>query len=87
MKSYAQRAFAGEASFALAKRVSRNLTLGDRLALRLLERVLRFNFDLDDMALNDQGDAPGEWERDHKCDSLPRPMLPGGAPVPASSPL
>lgn len=66
MKPYALRAFAAKAGFALAKRASRNVTLGDRLARRLLERVLRFNFDLDEMVLNDQGYDPDELERYQK---------------------
>ncbi|PWR25332.1 hypothetical protein [Zavarzinia aquatilis] len=66
MKSYALRAIAAKAGFALAKKASRNITLGDRLARRLLERVLRFNFDLDDMVLNDRGYDPDELERYQK---------------------
>ncbi|MCF4164114.1 hypothetical protein L2U69_00460 [Zavarzinia compransoris] len=66
MTAYALRALAAKAGFALAKRASRNQTLLDRLARRLLGRVLRFDFDLDEMVLMDQGYDPDELERYQK---------------------
>jgi hypothetical protein len=52
--------------FALAKKASRNQTWFDRLARRVLERVLHFNFDLDEMVLTDQGYDPDALERYQK---------------------
>jgi hypothetical protein len=60
---YALRAVMAKLGFALAKRASRNQTWGDRLSRRVLERVLKFNFDLDEMVLMDQGYDPEELER------------------------
>ncbi|MES2684985.1 MAG: hypothetical protein V4650_15800 [Pseudomonadota bacterium] len=63
MKPYALRVVLAKVGFALAKKASRNQTWFDRLARRVLERVLKFNFDLDEMVLLDQGYDPDELER------------------------
>ncbi len=63
MKPYWLRAAQAKGAVILAKRGSRNRTWSDRLIRRLLSRVLRFNFDLDDMVLTDQGYDPDELER------------------------
>ena len=47
----AELAALAKVGFALAKKASRNQTWFDRLARRVLERVLHFNFDLDEMVL------------------------------------
>ena len=51
MKPYIVRVALAKIGFALAKKASRNQTWFDRLARRVLERVLDFNFDLDEMVL------------------------------------
>lgn len=66
MKPYVLRAAAAKIGFALAKKASRNQTWFDRLARRILERVLHFNFDLDEMVVSDQGYDPDELERYQK---------------------
>lgn len=66
MKPYFLRAALAKVGFALAKRASRNQTWFDRLARRILERVLHFNFDLDESVLTDQGYDPDELERYQK---------------------
>lgn len=63
MKPYVVRVVLAKIGFALAKKASRNLTWFDRIARRLLERVLKFNFDLDEMVLMDQGYDPDELDR------------------------
>lgn len=63
MKPYVLRVVVAKLGFALAKRASRNRTWSDRLARRLLTRVLHFDFDVDDMVLLDQGYDPDELER------------------------
>ena len=63
MKPYVVRVMLAKIGFALAKKASRNQTWFDRIARRLLERVLKFNFDLDEMVLTDQGYDPDELER------------------------
>jgi len=63
MKPYALRVVLAKVGFSLAKKASRNQTWFDRLARRVLERVLKFNFDLDEMVLLDQGYDPDELER------------------------
>lgn len=63
MKPYLIRVALAKVGFALAKKASRNQTWFDRLARKLLERVLYFNFDLDEMVLTDQGYDPDELER------------------------
>lgn len=60
---YFVRAAMAKVGFALAKKASRNQTWFDRIARRILERVLHFNFDLDEMVLTDQGYDPDELER------------------------
>lgn len=63
MKPYVVRVVLAKIGFALAKKGSRNQTWFDRIARRLLERVLKFNFDLDEMVLMDQGYDPDELDR------------------------
>lgn len=63
MKPYVVRVALAKIGFALAKKASRNQTWFDRIARRVLERVLKFNFDLDEMVLLDQGYDPDELER------------------------
>ena len=63
MKPYVVRVMLAKIGFALAKKASRNQTWFDRIARRLLERVLKFNFDLDEMVLMDQGYDPDELDR------------------------
>ncbi|WP_295686568.1 hypothetical protein [uncultured Nevskia sp.] len=63
---YFVRVALAKVGFALAKKASRNQTWFDRLARRVLERVLHFNFDLDEMVLTDQGYDPDELERYQK---------------------
>ncbi|MDP1543359.1 MAG: hypothetical protein Q8L99_09440 [Polycyclovorans sp.] len=63
MKPYVVRVVLAKIGFALAKKASRNQTWFDRIARRLLERVLKFNFDLDEMVLMDQGYDPDELDR------------------------
>lgn len=63
MKPYFVRVVLAKIGFALAKKASRNQTWFDRIARRLLERVLKFNFDLDEMVLMDQGYDPDELDR------------------------
>ncbi len=63
MKSYAVRVMMAKVGFTLAKRASRNQTWFDRIARRVLERLLKFNFDLDEMVLLDRGYDPDELER------------------------
>ncbi|WP_029889282.1 hypothetical protein [Polycyclovorans algicola] len=63
MKPYVVRVALAKVGFALAKKASRNQTWFDRIARRVLERVLKFNFDLDEMVLLDQGYDPDELER------------------------
>ena len=65
MKNLLREAMA-KIAFALAKKGSRNQTWSDRLARRLLERVLHFNFDQDEMVIADQGYDPDELERYQK---------------------
>ena len=60
---YVVRVVLAKVGFALAKRASRNRSWSDRIARRVLERVLKFNFDLDEMVLLDQGYDPDELER------------------------
>lgn len=60
---YFLREMMAKAGFALAKKASRNQTWFDRLSRRVLEKVLHFNFDLDEMVLTDQGYDPDELER------------------------
>lgn len=63
---YFLRVTLAKVGFALAKKASRNQTWFDRLARRVLERVLHFNFDLDEMVLTDEGYDPDELERYQK---------------------
>ncbi|MAY25929.1 MAG: hypothetical protein CMK02_06490 [Polycyclovorans sp.] len=63
MKPYFVRVVLAKVGFALAKKASRNQTWFDRIARRILERVLKFNFDLDEMVLMDQGYDPDELDR------------------------
>ena len=63
MKPYVARVVLVKVGFALAKKASRNQTWFDRIARRILERVLKFNFDLDEMVLMDQGYDPDELDR------------------------
>ncbi|MEC8849080.1 MAG: hypothetical protein VYB93_07440 [Pseudomonadota bacterium] len=63
MKPYVVRVVLAKIGFALAKKASRNQTWFDRIARRILERVLKFNFDLDEMVLMDQGYDPDELDR------------------------
>lgn len=63
MKPYVARVVLAKIGFALAKKASRNQTWFDRIARRILERVLKFNFDLDEMVLMDQGYDPDELDR------------------------
>lgn len=63
MKPYFVRVVLAKIGFALAKKASRNQTWFDRIARRNLERVLKFNFDLDEMVLMDQGYDPDELDR------------------------
>ncbi len=63
MKPYFVRVVLAKIGFALAKKASRNQTWFDRIARRILERVLKFNFDLDEMVLMDQGYDPDELDR------------------------
>tara|TARA_R100001230_G_C5536251_1_gene68504 strand:+ start:90 stop:296 length:207 start_codon:yes stop_codon:yes gene_type:complete len=63
MKPYVARVVLAKVGFALAKKASRNQTWFDRIARRILERVLKFNFDLDEMVLMDQGYDPDELDR------------------------
>lgn len=63
MKPYMLRVLQAKIGFALARKASRNLTWSDRLARRLLERVLDFDFDLDDMVNAQHGYDPDELER------------------------
>ncbi|ULQ47945.1 hypothetical protein JN531_006550 [Flagellatimonas centrodinii] len=63
MKPYFVRVVLAKIGFALAKKASRNQTWFDRIARRTLERVLKFNFDLDEMVLMDQGYDPDELDR------------------------
>lgn len=62
MKSYGLRAAKAKLAFALAMRASRNRTWSDRVARLALEKILRFNFDLDEMVLMDQGYDPDELD-------------------------
>ncbi|SEQ38203.1 hypothetical protein SAMN04488038_10610 [Solimonas aquatica] len=66
MKPYYRREAMAKIAFALAKKASRNQTWFDRLARRILERVLHFNFDLDEMVIADQGYDPDELTRYQK---------------------
>ena len=63
MKPYVVRVVLAKIGFALAKKASRNQAWFDRIARRILERVLKFNFDLDEMVLMDQGYDPDELDR------------------------
>ncbi len=63
MKPYWVRVAMAKGAVVLAKRASRNQSWSDRLIRRLLDRVLKFNFDLDEMVLLDQGYDPDELER------------------------
>lgn len=63
MKPYWLRVGMAKGAFILAKRASRNQTFSDRCIRVLLGRVLKFNFDLDEMVLTDQGYDPDELER------------------------
>ena len=63
MKPYFVRVVLAKVGFALAKKALRNQTWFDRIARRILERVLKFNFDLDEMVLMDQGYDPDELDR------------------------
>ena len=63
MKPYVVRVVLAKIGFALAKKASRNQTWFDRIARRILERVLKFIFDLDEMVLMDQGYDPDELDR------------------------
>ena len=63
MKPYVVRVVLAKIGFALAKKASRNQTWFDPIARRILERVLKFNFDLDEMVLMDQGYDPDELDR------------------------
>lgn len=60
---YFAREVLAKVGFAMAKKASRNQSWSDRLARRVLERVLHFNFDLDEMVLADQGYDPDELDR------------------------
>ena len=53
-------------AFGLAKKGSRNQSWSDRIARRVLQRVLQFNFDQDEMVIADQGYDPDELERYQK---------------------
>lgn len=63
MTPYSVRVVLAKVAFGLAKRASRNRTLADRASRLILERVLKFNFDLDEMVLTDQGYDPDELTR------------------------
>lgn len=63
MKPIFLRALVAKVGFALAKKASRDRTWSDRLARRLLGRVLAFHFDVDQMVLADQGYDPDELDR------------------------
>ena len=63
MKPYFVRVTLAKVGFALAMKASRNQTWFDRLARNLLEWLLHFNFDLDEMVLVDQGYDPDELDR------------------------
>lgn len=80
MKPYWIRVTLAKGAVILAKRGSRNQTWSDRMIRRLLGRVLRFNFDLDEMVLADQGYDPDELER-YQCGELSdtRSIVVGGS--------
>lgn len=60
------RELMAKVAFALAKKGSRNQSWSDHLSRRILERVLDFNFDQDEMVIQDQGYDPDELERYQK---------------------
>lgn len=70
MKPYWLRVGMAKGAFILARRASRNLTWSDRLIRVLLDRVLKFNFDLDEMVILDQGYDPDELERYQRGESV-----------------
>jgi len=53
----------------LARRGSRQGNVIDRLACRVLERLLRFDFDLEDRVRHDRGYDPDELERYQRAGS------------------
>lgn len=60
---YFIRVAIAKTAFRMAKRASRNQYWSDRLFRVLLDRVLKFNFDQDEMVITDQGYDPDELER------------------------
>lgn len=63
MKPYFLRSAIARIRFAVAMKASRHQTWSDNLAHRVVERVQRFEFDLDEMVNSDQGYDPDELER------------------------
>lgn len=63
MKRYALQAAVAKLGFALALKASQRHGLLARISRRLLERVLKFDFDLDERVRNDLGYTVEELER------------------------
>ena len=63
MTTYTQRWATAKLAFWLGKRASRNKTPVDRLARRMLKRLLDFEYDLDELVLTHQGFDPDELNR------------------------
>jgi hypothetical protein len=63
MKFYYLRALIAKAGFAAAMRASRNQRRSDRVLRYVVGTILKFDFDLDEMVLQDRGYTPEELEQ------------------------
>lgn len=66
-----QRRTLAEVGYWLARRGSRQGNVFDRLARRVLDRLLRFDFELEDRVRFDRGYDPQELERYQRTERRP----------------